>query len=267
MFRKGLKGSNPFLGAENYIYHSKHFTKGQEVYICGDIYDPFGEINMAGNEEKNEAIAEGEEHYVFSKEFDEQIKKSAEQLARILKDPKKAERIQEIIKLELSGEIGALSRSNLMKGISANVGGDDMATVLILRSIEGSNLVDRLPELDISEDITAFLKDLNLLYSQRAQQAYNYSERKEDWIRSHFEVATTKDKELIISMELIKGSGEVVRIEGEPFVFLNLLGNIIEMLSQEDLTDEFSEKRVNEFEKDVNTLINKLKGKETVDNG
>ena len=222
---------------------------------------------MAGNEEKDEAIAEGEEHYVFSKEFDEQFKKSAEQLARILKDPKKAERIQEIIKLELSGEIGALSHSNLAEGILANVGGDNEVTLLILSSIGMSDIVDRLPELDISEDITAFLKDLNLLYSQRAQQAYNYSERKEDWIRSHFEVATTKDKELIISMELVKGSGEVVRIEGDPSSFLNLLGNIIEMLSKQDLTDVFSEKRVKELEKDVNTLINKLKGKETADNG
>jgi hypothetical protein len=223
---------------------------------------------MAGNEEKDEAIAEGEEHYVLSsKEADEEFKKAAEQLARILKDPKKAERIQEIIKLELSGEIGALSRSNLMKGILANVGGDTSVTFLILSCIEKSYFVDRLPELDISEDITAFLKDLNLLFSRRAQQAYNYSDRKEDWIKSNFEVATTEDKELKISMELVKGSGDVVRIEGDPSSFLNLLGNIIEMLSKQDLTDVLSEKGVKEFEKDVNTLINKLKGKETADNG
>jgi hypothetical protein len=223
---------------------------------------------MAGNEEKDEAIAEGEEHYVLSsKEADEEFKKAAEQLARILKDPKKAERIQEIIKLELSGEIGALSRSNLMKGILANVGGDTSVTFLILSCIEKSYFVDRLPELDISEDITAFLKDLNLLFSRRAQQAYNYSDRKEDWIKSNFEVATTEDTELKISMELVKGSGDVVRIEGDPSSFLNLLGNIIKMLSKQDLTDVLSEKGVKEFEKDVNTLIDKLKGKETVDNG
>lgn len=223
---------------------------------------------MAGNEEKDEAIAEGEEHYVLSsKEADEEFKKAAEQLARILKDPKKAERIQEIIKLELSGEIGALSRSNLMKGILANVGGDTSVTFLILSCIEKSYFVDRLPELDISEDITAFLKDLKLLFSRRAQQAYNYSDRKEDWITSNFEVATTEDTELKISMELVKGSGDVVRIEGDPSSFLNLLGNIIEMLSKQDLTDVLSEKGVKEFEKDVNTLIDKLKGKETVDNG
>ena len=222
---------------------------------------------MAGNEEKDEAIAEGEEHYVFSREVDEGLKKGAEQLARILKDPKKAERIQEIIKLELSGEIGVLSQSNIMKGISANVGGDGDVTFLILGSIGKSDLVDRLPELDISKDITAFLKDLNLLYFQRAQQAYNYSERKEDWITSNFEVTTTEDKKLIIRMELIKGSREVVRIEGDPSSFLNLLGTIITMLSKQDLTDVLSEKGVKKFEENVNTLINKLKGKETEDNG
>ena len=222
---------------------------------------------MAGDEEEDEAIAEGEEHYVFSKEADEGFKKGAEQLARILKDPKKAERIQEIIKLELSGEIGALSSFNLRKGILANVGGDNDVFILILGSIERSDLVDRLPELDISEDITAFLKDLNLLYFRRARQAYNYTQRKDDWMKSSFEVATTKDKELIISMELVKGSGEVVRIQGGPSSFLNLLGNIIEMLSNQDLTDVLSEKDVKELEKDVNTLINKLKGKETTDNG
>jgi hypothetical protein len=222
---------------------------------------------MAGNEEKDEAIAEGEEHYVVSKRVDEKFKKGAEQLAKFLKEPKKAERIQEIIKLELSGEIGALSYSNLVSGISANVAGDDEVAFLILSSIERPDILDQLLELDISEDIKAFLKDLNLLYFRRAHQAYNYSVRKEDWINSNFEVATRKDKELIISMELLKGSGEVVRIEGDPSSFLNLLGSIIEMLSKQDLTDEFSEKRVKVFEKDVNTLINNLKGKETADNG
>ena len=222
---------------------------------------------MTGNEKKDEAIAEEKEHYVFGKEVDEGFKKGAEQLVGILKDPKKTERIREIIKLELSGEIGVLTRPNLITGISANVGGDDEVTILILGSIERSNLVDRLPELDISEDITAFLKDLNLLFFRRALQAYNYSQQKEDWTKSNFEVTTTKNEKLIISMELFKGSGEVVRIEGDPSSFLNLLGSIIEMLSKQDLTDVFSEKRVKEFEKYVNTLINKLKGKETADNG
>ena len=223
---------------------------------------------MAGNEKKDEAIAEEKEHYVVGKEVDEGFKKGAEQLVGILKEPQKAERIREIIKLELSGEIGALSRSNLARGISANVGGgDDDVKTLILGSIETSDIVDRLPELDISEDVTAFLKDLNLLYYRRARQAYNYSERKEDWIKSNFEVATTAGKEVIISMELVKGSGEVVRIEGHPRSFLNLLGEIIRTLSEQDIADVLSEKGVKEFEKDANTLIKKLKGKESDGSG
>ena len=226
---------------------------------------------MAGNEKKDEAIAEEKEHYVVvSKELDKDLKKGAEQLVGILKEPQKAERIREIIKLELSGEIGALSRSNLARGILANVGGggaDDDVNNLILGSIETSNLVDRLPELDISEDVTAFLKDLNLLYYRRARQAYNYSERKDDWIEANFEVATTADKKLILSMELVKGNGEVVRIEGNPHSFLNLLGEIIRTLSEQDIADVLSEKAVKKFEKDANTLIKKLKGKESEGSG
>lgn len=222
---------------------------------------------MVRNEEKEEAITEEEEEYIFGKEADKDLKKGAEQLAEIIKEPQKAERIQKIIELELSGEIGVLTRPNLARGISANVGGDADVTGLILACIDRSDVVDRLPDLNISEGVSAFLKDMNLLYYRRARQAYNYSERKEDWIKSNFEVATTTDKELIVSMELVKGSGEVVRIEGDLSSFLNLLGEIIRTLSEQDIADVLSEKGVKEFEKDANTLIKKLKGKKTADNG
>ena len=222
---------------------------------------------MVRNEEKEEAITEEEEEYIFSKEADEDLKKGAEQLAEIIKEPQKAERIQKMVELELSGEIGVLTNSNLMRGILANVGGDTDVALLISASIQRTDFVDRLPDLNISEGVSAFLKDLNLLYYRRARQAYNYSARKEDWIESNFEVSTTTDKELIISMELVKGSGEVVHIESYPRSFLNLLGDIVRMLSKQDLTDALSEEGVKDFEKDVNTLINKLKGKESEGSG
>ena len=221
---------------------------------------------MAGNEKKDEAIAEEKEHYVFSKESDVSFKKGAEQLAAIINDPQRAERIQKIIELELSGEIGELTRHRLKQGILGAVGADD-AMRLIINSIEMSDVVDRLPELDISEDVLlAFLKDLNLLYGRKAVWAYTYSERKEDWTNSRFEVVTTEGG-LKIGMYLAKGSGDIVHIEGHPLSFLNLLSNIIETLSEQDLTEVLSEEDVEEFEKDVNTLINKLKGKESENSG
>jgi hypothetical protein len=220
---------------------------------------------MVRNEEKEEAITEEEEEYIFSKETDEVFKKGAEQLADIIKDPQRVERIQKIIEVELSGEIGELTRSKLMEGISAAVGDDD-AMYLIIMSTEMLDIVDLLPVLDISEDVLAFLKELNLLYGRKAEWAYNYSQRKNDWVNSKFEVDAT-DEGLKIGMYLAKGSGEIVHIAGSPFSFLNILGSIVVTLNGLELTEVVSEEEVNEFEKDVNTLINKLKGKESKGSG
>ena len=94
----------------------------------------------------------------------------------------------------------------------------------------------------------------------------NYSQRKNDWVNSKFEVDAT-DEGLKIGMYLAKGSGEIVHIAGSPSSFLNILGSIVVTLNGLELTEVVSEEEVNEFEKDVNTLINKLKGKESKGSG
>ena len=219
---------------------------------------------MSVSEEKNVVRVAEEGDYVFSKETDKQFKEGAEQLAEIIKNSQKAERIRKIIELELSGKIGVATRSSLLSGLRVNVD-RTVTVVLIMACIERSEFVDKLAKLDISEDVLTFLKDLNLLYQRRAQLAYNYAIRREDWVDSNFEVTTTGDKELKISMELIKGNGEIVHIEGYPNSFLNLIGTISNLLSDLDLADILVDESLQKFEKDIDTLIDVLKGKTSED--
>ena len=219
---------------------------------------------MSVSEEKNVVRVAEEGDYVFGKKTDKQFKEGAEQLAEIIKNSQKAERIRKIIELELSGKIGVATRNSLLIGLRANV--DRTATViLIMGCIETSKFVDKLAKLDISEDVLTFLKDLNLLYQRRAQLAYNYAIRRDDWVDSNFEVTTTGDKELKISMELIKGNGEIVHIEGYPNSFLNLISTISNILSDLDLADMLADEGLQKFENAIDTLIDTLKGKTSED--
>ena len=214
---------------------------------------------MSADEEKNAVTVADDEAYIIDKEHDEKVKKNAKQLAEVIKDPQKAERIRKIIELELSGVIGVLTRPNLMRGLVTNVNRD--GTPLIMAGIEKSEFLDGLAKFDISEDVLTFLKDLNLLYNRKAVSAYNCDVRRDDWINSNFEIVTKENKDLKITMELIKGSGEIVHIEGEPRSFLTLIGVTSAVLNDLDLDDAFTEEEVKELEKNIDTLIVALKRK------
>ena len=219
---------------------------------------------MSADEEKNAVTIADEGDYIYDKEQDEQIKKDVEQIAEIIKDPQKAERIRKIIELELSGEVRVVTRRNLIKGLRANVGVD--VTNLIMLSIEKpSKFLDKLAIFAPSEDVLTFLKDLNLLYNRKAVLSYNYNVRREDWVSSNFEIATSEKDDFKITMELIKGSGEIVRIIGEPHSFVSLIGIISDALSDLDLADIITEEGLNDFEKDIYALIDALKRKSSDD--
>ena len=219
---------------------------------------------MSANEEKNAVAIADEGDYIIDKEQDEQLIKDVEQIAEIIKDPQKAKRIRKIIELELSGEVRIFTRRNLMAGLTANMG-EDVAK-LILQSIEKpSEFLDKFAIYDLSEDVLTFLKDLNLLYNRKAVLSYDYNVRSEDWVSSNFEIAIVEDNDFKITMNLIKGSGEIVRIIGKPYSFLSLVGNISDTLSDLDLADTFTEEGLNEFEKDIYALIDALKRKSSDD--
>lgn len=221
-------------------------------------------MKMSADEEKNAVTIADEGDYIYDKEQDEQIKKDVEQIAEIIKDPQKAERIRKIIELELSGEVRVVTRRNLIKGLRANVGVD--VTNLIMLSIEKpSKFLDKLAIFAPSEDVLTFLKDLNLLYNRKAVLSYNYNVRREDWVSSNFEIATSEKDDFKITMELIKGSGEIVRIIGEPHSFVSLIGIISDALSDLDLADIITEEGLNDFEKDIYALIDALKRKSSDD--
>jgi len=221
-------------------------------------------MKMSADEEKNAVTIADEGDYIFDKEQDEQFKKDVEQIAEIIKDPQKAKRIRKIIELELSGEIRVITRMNLMKGLAANVGED--VTNLIMQSIEKPfKFLDKLTIFDPSEDVLTFLKDLNLLYNRKAVLSYNYDVRTEDWVSSNFEIATAEKEDFKITMKLIKGSGEIVRIIGGPHSFVSLIGTISDALSDLDLADVVTEEGLNEFEKDIYALIDALKRKSSDD--
>lgn len=221
-------------------------------------------MKMSANEEKNAVAIADEGDYIIDKEQDEQLIKDVEQIAEIIKDPQKAKRIRKIIELELSGEVRIFTRRNLMAGLTANMG-EDVAK-LILQSIEKpSEFLDKFAIYDLSEDVLTFLKDLNLLYNRKAVLSYDYNVRSEDWVSSNFEIAIVEDNDFKITMNLIKGSGEIVRIIGKPYSFLSLVGNISDTLSDLDLADTFTEEGLNEFEKDIYALIDALKRKSSDD--
>ena len=221
-------------------------------------------MKMSADEEKNAVTIADEGDYIYDKEQDEQIKKDVEQIAEIIKDPQKAKRIRKIIELELSGEVRIFTRRNLMAGLTANMG-EDVAK-LILQSIEKpSEFLDKFAIYDLSEDVLTFLKDLNLLYNRKAVLSYNYNVRREDWVSSNFEIATSEKDDFKITMELIKGSGEIVRIIGEPHSFVSLIGIISDALSDLDLADIITEEGLNDFEKDIYALIDALKRTSSAD--
>jgi len=221
-------------------------------------------MKMSANEEKNAVAIADEGDYIIDKEQDEQLIKDVEQIAEIIKDPQKAKRIRKIIELELSGEVRIFTRRNLMAGLTANMG-EDVAK-LILQSIEKpSEFLDKFAIYDLSEDVLTFLKDLNLLYNRKAVLSYDYNVRSEDWVSSNFEIAIVEDNDFKITMNLIKGSGEIVRIIGKPYSFLSLVGNISDTLNDLDLADTFTEEGLNEFEKDIYALIDALKRKSSDD--
>lgn len=213
---------------------------------------------MLDHEEESGNTAAEEENYSPDKEIDDRLKKGAEQLAEIIKDPSKEERIRKVIELELSGEIGAFTFDNLTQGLEENNIDEDVLYI-IMSGIGVADLADYLTQnFEISEDVLTFLKDLNLLYSRRALLAYNYGTRKDDWVSSNFELTITMDNESRLSMELVKGNGEIVQIKGDPESFFNLIGTISGVLTGLDLT--ISDETREEFENNINTLIDNLKG-------
>lgn len=212
---------------------------------------------MSDNKEEDTKTTSEKQNSIFNEKFDEMIMESAENLSKVIQNPENIERIQKIIELELSGEIRAFSRDNLVEGLRENF---ESASSIIISSIERDDILDDFEKFNFTENVFDFLKHLNLLYHRRARMALFYSTRRDDWIKSGFEIET-KEQNIIINMELIKGSGEIVCIKGSQFSFLNLVAKIADVLKELEWSDVLAEESSSEFIEDMNAFIDAVTGR------